>query len=140
MLYIQHPKEEKIMADTRRETFGGFFKRKRREMRLSLRAFCRDNGFDAGNISKLERGLLPPPQNEETRTRYFEALGIQKGSDDWLKMCDLAAVESRTVPDDIARDEEMLRHLPVLFRTIRDSKLTAGEIKRLIEIVRKESK
>ena len=31
---------------------------------------------DPSNWSKVERGVLPPPQNEEKNRRIFEALGI----------------------------------------------------------------
>ena len=123
-----------------RAPFGAFFKNKRKERGLSLREFCRRNGFDPGNISKIERGILPPPQGEATRLRYAEALGIEKGSDEWLEFCDYAAVGSGTLPEDLSNDEEVLKHLPVLFRTIRDAKLSEEEIERLIEIVRKETK
>ena len=121
-------------------TFGGFFKKKRIESGLTLREFCRRNGFDPGNISRLERGILAPPKSEETKTRYADALGIKKGTDDWLEFCDHAAAESGKLPDDISEDEYLLKHLPVLFRTIRDAKLSEEEIRKLIDIVRKELK
>jgi len=128
------------MSSNMQGTFGEFFRRKRIEQGLTLREFCRKHGFDPGNISKLERGVLPAPQSEETRRRYADALGIAKGSDDWLTFCDRAAAESGTLPSDVTNDENVLRHLPVLFRTIRDAKLSAEELQRLIEIVREESK
>ena len=36
--------------------FGEFFKKKRRDLGLTLREFCRLNGFDPGNISKIKEG------------------------------------------------------------------------------------
>ena len=41
----------------------------RKALGLTLREFCRRNGFDPGNVSRLERGLVPPPQ-----TRHFWSL------------------------------------------------------------------
>lgn len=122
------------------ETFGEFFKRKRMERRLTLREFCRQNGMDPGNISRIERGLLPPPQSEEVRVRYAAALGIKKGSDDWLTFFDRAAAESGSLPRDITEDKRLLRQLPVLFRTIRDAKLSSDELHRLIDMIREEVK
>lgn len=120
------------------ETFGQFLRRKRTERRLTLREFCRRYGLDPGNISRIERGVLPPPQSEEVRSRYATALGIEKGSDDWLTFCDRAAAESGKLPDDVAGDERILGQLPMLFRTIRDAKLGADELQRLIDIIREE--
>ncbi len=42
--------------------FGAFVRTTRKALGLNLREFCRRNGFDPGNISRLERGLTPPPQ------------------------------------------------------------------------------
>ena len=124
----------------RKGPFGEFFRQKRKERRQSLREFCRVNGFDPGNISKLERGVLAPPQGEAVRLRYAQALGIKAGTDEWLEFCDRAAAGSGMLPADLVQDEDMLKHLPILFRTIRDSKLSEDELEKLIEIVRRESK
>jgi len=122
----------------KRGRFGEFFKRKRIEKGLTLREFCRRNEFDPGNISKIERGVLPPPQSEELRTRYAEALGIKRGSDEWLSFFDYAAAEAGQVPADIQNDEELLGKLPLLFRVVRGAELSEEELKALIEQIRKE--
>ena len=46
-------------------TFGELFKKLRLRLGMTLRKFCEENDFDPGNISKLERGLLPAPQSEK---------------------------------------------------------------------------
>ena len=48
------------------KTFGAFFRAKRKALGITLREFCRRNGFDPGNVSRLERGLVPPPQAPAT--------------------------------------------------------------------------
>ena len=118
--------------------FGDFFKRKRMELGLTLREFCRKNGFDAGNISRIERGLARAPQGPEIRARYAAALGIREGTDDWLTFFDLAAADLGRIPEDLLSDEKLLKSLPVLFRTVRDSDLSEEDLKKLIEAVRKE--
>ena len=120
------------------KNFGKFFKEKRRKLGLSLRKFCRINGKDPGNISKLERGLLSPPQTRAKRLEYTEALGIKENTDDWLTFCDLAATSVGKIPQDIASDEEVLRALPVLFRSIRRRSLEEEDLKKLVESVRRE--
>ncbi len=118
--------------------FGKFFKSKRMEAGLTLREFCRNHGLNAGNISKLERGLLPPPQSDEIRRKYAAALGITEGTDDWLMFFDLAAACSGSLPADIASDEEVVRALPVVFRLVRGSKTDEEALRGLIETIRKE--
>ena len=48
-----------------KKLFGEYFKASRIAIKKTLRQFCIENGLDPGNISKLERGLLPPPQSRE---------------------------------------------------------------------------
>ncbi len=118
--------------------FGKFFKSRRMEAGMTLREFCRRHGFDAGNISKIERGLLPPPQSDEIKRKYAAALGIKEGTDDWLTFFDLAAACSGSLPADIASDEEVVRSLPVVFRLMRGSKTDEEALRGLIETIRKE--
>ena len=118
--------------------FGDFFKRKRMELGLTLREFCRKNGFDAGNISKIERGLARAPQSSEIKEKYAAALGIKEGTDDWLTFFDLAAADLGQIPEDLMKDERLLKSLPLLFRTVRDGEVSEEDLKRLIEAMRKE--
>lgn len=118
--------------------FGDFFKRKRMELGLTLREFCRKNGFDAGNISKIERGLARAPQSSEIKAKYAAALGIKEGTDDWLTFFDLAAADLGQIPEDLMKDERLLKSLPLLFRTVRDGEVSEEDLKRLIEAMRKE--
>jgi len=118
--------------------FGDFFSAKRKALRKTLREFCRENGFDAGNISKLERGILPPPQSKEKRLQYALALGITEGSDDWLEFCDLATISAGKIPNDIVADKELFNAVPVLFRSIRKEGIEKEKIHQLLEMIKKE--
>jgi transcriptional regulator with XRE-family HTH domain len=118
--------------------FGEFFARMRRtRVGLSLREFCSVNEFDAGNISKLERGRLPVPQSRDILARYAAALDIGEGTDDWFRFFDLAAAEQGKIPDDLLNDEEVAGKLPVLFRTLRGEKVTEEQMKGLIDLIRR---
>jgi transcriptional regulator with XRE-family HTH domain len=120
------------------KSFGNFFKQKRIERGVTLREFCRVHGFDAGNISRLERGLMVPPQTRDKRLEYARALGIEEGTDDWLTFCDLAATSAGKIPNDIASDEEVLNALPILFRSIRRKSLDKSDLEKLVTTVRRE--
>jgi len=85
----------------------------------------------------LIRGILPPPHGEEQRIRYAEALGIKRGSDDWLRFFDYAAAGLGQVPNDILNDEKLLAKLPLLFRTVRGADLSREELEKMIDEIRK---
>ncbi len=118
-------------------TFGAFFRKQRAQRGLTLRSFCLTHGFDAGNISKLERGRVPAPRSREKLEQYARALGIQEGSDDWYTFFDLAAAERGMLPADVMADKELLAKVPVIFRTIRGQKVTEKQLDDLIERIRR---
>ncbi len=118
-------------------TFGEFFKKKRLEMGLGLREFCEKHGYGAGNISRLERGVLPPPQDQDVLRRYAEQLGLVEGSDDWTTFLDLAAAGAGRVPPSIMSDKEKVAQLPMVFRTLRGERLTDEEIESLLDKIRR---
>lgn len=123
------------MAATK--SFGEHFKACRIKTGKTLRAFCLENGFDPGNISKLERGRMPPPTSEAKLTEYAHALQIEAGSDDWYEFFDRAALERGRIPKDVLSDEELLGKLSVLFRTVRGQKLDRSQLDALIERIRR---
>ena len=117
--------------------FGSYFKELRIKQRLTLRQFCETSGFDPGNISKLERGLLPPPQSKEKLEQYAQALGLRKGSSAWYEFFDLAAASRGHIPEGILADDKLVKKLPVLFRTLRGEKVPEKKLDELIETIRK---
>lgn len=118
-------------------TFGGFFKEKRVALRKTLRQFCAENSLDPGNISRLERGLMPPPQGSEKLEEYAHYLQIKKGSDDWYKFFDLARIEAGRIPDELLKDEAVVASLPILFRTLRGQKISGKKLEKLVELIKK---
>jgi transcriptional regulator with XRE-family HTH domain len=117
--------------------FGTFIKEKRLEKSLSLREFCRLLNEDASNWSKVERGIMAPPKDSEKLIRIAGILGIGRQTPDWDKLNDLAVVDSGKIPDYIMSDKEVLKALPLFFRTIDSEKPTLEEITKLINNIRK---
>ena len=117
--------------------FGKLFKEMRLRTGLSLRKFCLDNGLDPGNISKMERGLACPPQSKEKLEEYAKYLGIEKESDDWYNFFDYAFASTGRIPPDVMSDEELVKELPVVFRTLRGQKLPVEKLKQLAELIRR---
>ena len=119
------------------KSFGEFFKVRRIAIKKTLRQFCVENGLDPGNISKLERGLLPPPQSREKLEEYASYLKIKKGSDDWYTFFDLAAAETGRIPEDIMTKEKIEDKLPILFRTLRGQKVSDEKLEELVKMLKK---
>ena len=117
--------------------FGEYFKKKRIEKGFTLREFCRRFDLDPGNISKLERGMLSPPESEEKLDEYASALGLKNGTDEWYQFFDLAAASKGVIPRELMEDEELVKSLPIIFRTFRSKRISKMTVVDLIERLRK---
>ena len=122
---------------TPHENFASFFQALRKEHRITLRAFCEAAAADPGNVSRLERRAIPPPQDREILSRYAKALNLKEGSDEWYLFFDLAAADRGIIPQDIMDDAELVKELPAFFRTLRGQKPTETEMRKVIEKIRK---
>lgn len=119
-------------------TFGEYLRELRRErLNQSLRRFCQENGFDPGNMSKMERGKLHPPRSSDRVGEIADALGLEADSDERQQLQDLASLDRGELPPGILNDEEVLHHMPVLFRTLRGDSVEEEDLAELIELIRK---
>lgn len=114
--------------------FGKFFKEKRIALDLTLRHFCEIHNLDAGNVSKIERGILPPPKDEILK-KYAHYLKLKEGTDDWYNFFDLAAAEAGRIPKELM-EKEIVARMPFLFRTIRGKKITKDRLEKLIKLIK----
>lgn len=117
--------------------FGEFARARRIQLGETLRHFCRRTGLDAAYISKIERGLLAPPQNVEKLEHYALGLGIEKGGSSWTEFMDLAATASGRLPQDLLDNENLMHCLPVFLRTMRNERVDEDSLDDLIEMIRK---
>ena len=92
---------------------------------------------DPGNISRMERRAIPPPQDREILSRYAKALGLKEGGDEWYLFFDLAAADRGIIPRDLMEDEELVKKLPAFFRTLRGQKPTETEMRKIVEKIKK---
>lgn len=135
-MYYSYNRMIKIKKEAT-QTFGEFFRLKRISLGLTLRTFCERYGYDPGNISRLERNILPPTLNDKKLVEYAMALKIKKGTKEWLLFRDLAHIAKGQIPQDIMNQPNSDRYLPLLFRTARGKKITKKELERLIELLNK---
>ena len=117
--------------------FGELTKGERKRRGIGLREFCKLIDTDASNWSKVERGLLSPPQSDEKLSLIAKVLDIEVDSDMYIEMVDKARIDAGIIPKDILSDREVLNALPMFFRTIRSEKPTPEELDRLIDFIRK---
>lgn len=115
--------------------FGELFKKYRKQTGLTLRAFCREHGLDHGNISKLERGRRRPPTGK-TLDKYAQYLGLSPQSDEWYELHDVASACAGEIPERIMSDEEVVKKLPVVFRTLGRKRPSKKELQDLLETIR----
>ena len=120
------------------QEFGRLFKERRRCLGKTLREFCKEHGLDHGNISRLERGLLRPPTGERLE-EYLSYLGVERESDEWYKLRDAAYACAGEVPEEIMAEEDLVRQLPVVFRTLGRKRPTEEDLEKLIDLLRKEA-
>lgn len=116
--------------------FGEMAKTIRIEKKIGLREFCKLASLDASNWSKIERGLLAPPGDEEKLCRIAAVLGIKEDSPQFRELMDKAAIAAGIIPKDILSDQAVLNSLPLFFRTIRSEKPTPEEIEKIIQKIR----
>jgi len=119
-----------------KNAFGEFFKAKRIALGLTLREFCFKHALDPGNMSRLERGLLPPPEDRNVLERYAKCLNLKVGSDDWYTFFDLAAAAKGRIPAELMEDKEIVAKLPVVFRALRGKRLTDQDLDELVKKVK----
>ncbi len=101
------------------ENFGAIFRAGRKALGLTLREFCRRNGFDPGNVSRIERGLVPPPQTQQLLESYAKALKLESGTVARERFFALAAAEAGRIPADVLQDQQASQRLPALFQRAR---------------------
>ena len=117
------------------QSFGELFRLKRIGQKFTLRSFCARFGFDPGYISRIERNLIPPPEDKDKLVAMANALGIKKDSSVWVNFFDLGYLARGKVPADILAKPQAPQYLPLLFRTARGKKLSKKKLQELIRLI-----
>jgi len=117
--------------------FRDYVKKRRLELGLTLREFCRKIDEDPSNWSKMERGVIGPPEQLDKLHRIGNALGFAENSEEAQELFALADIDRGRIPRSVMHDEALLSHLPVLFRSINSSPLSTEELLSLADLIRK---
>ncbi|MEQ9218902.1 MAG: hypothetical protein RLO17_12720 [Cyclobacteriaceae bacterium] len=116
------------------KTLGESIKELRVSKEVSLRKFCMAIDQDPSNWSKVERGLIESPKNDELLQKIKTVLELN--DEQYQELRDIAIVDS--IPKQLKPEGRILEKLPVFFRTVRGSKPTEEELKKLIEILKQD--
>jgi transcriptional regulator with XRE-family HTH domain len=114
--------------------FGQQIKELRIEAQLTLRDFCRRIGMDPSNWSKIERGIIQPPQDPQLLGQIQSALGLD--AQQLQNLQDLADVARGEIPVDL-RDDELMAKMPAFFRAMKGQEYTEADLEKLKESVKK---
>ena len=117
-------------------SFGQLVKGLRIVRKKTLRQFCLEHGHDPSNWSKIERGVNPPPKDENILARWAEQLGLERGTEAWDDFMCQADVARGDIPRELLRNERLLEKLPLFFRTVRGAELGEKELDDLIRKIK----
>ncbi|MBI5173320.1 MAG: helix-turn-helix domain-containing protein [Candidatus Melainabacteria bacterium] len=118
------------------KVFGDYVRERRQELRIGLREFCSTLELDPSRWSKVERGTLQPPKDEDILAKIAKVLKIPKSGAEWEKFRDLAIFSRGEIPQDIMEDKELVACLPLVFRTLGREKPTKEQLLSLADLIR----
>ncbi len=118
--------------------FGERLKELRLERRITLRKFSQMVGIDPGNVSRIERGKINPPQELEKLEQIALILGLIEDTDEYDDFISLAHLSAGKLPQNAISDEQLVAKLPLFFRTLDGRKLTDEQLDAFIEKLKEE--
>jgi len=120
----------------RRETFGEYLRACRLKAGYGLRVFAEAIEMRPSNLSNVEHGRIPPPQDLGTLIRTADALGFPEGSRERERLFDLAvAHKQQKLPADVAAFAARTPGIPVILRTLQNRRLTKKQIENLTRYI-----
>lgn len=124
------------MSEEKGVVFGEYVRKLRLDKGMSLRVFSRLVEEDPGNVSRIERGRLYPPEDGERIDKWANALGLTR-DEQKQNFIDLASIARGELPRDLLNDDEVANLLPLVFRTIRGERVTKEKLEEIAAVIRK---
>jgi len=109
------------------KAFGALVKKLRIDTGFTLQRFCAEFGYEHHAFSRLERGFVSPPSEDKLR-KLAKDIGLWEGSDDWIRLFDIAAQCCGKLPPPGLTDEEVVKKLPLVFRTVTGERLSDDKL------------
>ena len=134
--YIEGKRKGKEREEEMETNFGNLFRKLRMEKGYTLREYCRKFQKDPSYISKIERSKLAPPIGKDDIAVLARSLDIEENSDDWKNFFMIAQISAKRIPEGEMTEEEVVKCLPVLLRTMTGEKLSEEKMNLLIEVIK----
>lgn len=113
--------------------YGEMLRTKRLEKDMTLRDLAANSDIDVAYLSRVERESCAPPQKQELLDAIHEALGLSTAEARIL--LDQAALDNKSIPNDIAEKVKHIEGIPMLLRTVANKKLSAEQIKKIAKFI-----
>lgn len=114
--------------------FGELLSDHRKAGGLTLREFSKLVGYDSSNISKIERGILTPPQSTITLRNWAKALGLDQASKETAVF--IASGMAARVKRHVKTDSELDALMPAFFRAVNNKRVDPETYKKLKALLR----
>ncbi len=85
--------KQRAIKPKRAKMFGALLRHRRVAMGKTISRLSFDARMDVGVLSRIERGLLPPPELIPFADRLIRALGFERTTEEYLKMWAAASAE-----------------------------------------------
>jgi transcriptional regulator with XRE-family HTH domain len=115
--------------------FGEQLSQYRKDADLTLREFSKLTGYDSSNISKVERGLLPPPPASIVLRKWAAVLKLKPGSRETNAF--VSAGLATRFKKQVKSDRELEALMPAFFRTVGNKKVDPDTYEKLKALLRK---
>ena len=115
--------------------FGKHLKALRKASGKAARIVALEAGMQPSNYSRLEYGVINPPQTKQKLDRLASAVGVF-GSTEMSQFYDLAAAANKSVPLDLADIISKDDAIPLMLRIIGNKKLSKQEVHEILKLVR----
>ena len=81
---------------------------------------------------------MPPPQDQALLNKIAVILDLEENSKDKELLFDYSAIDAGKIPSYVLEDAELVKRLPVFFRTATGKKPTKEDLKVLADILKLE--
>lgn len=115
--------------------FGQQLSHYRKNAGLTLRDFSKLVGYDSSNISKVERGMLPPPAAGIVLRKWATALGLHPESQEFADFVSRGLTVR--LKKHVKSDGEIEMLMPAFFRTVGNKKVDPETYEKLKALLKK---
>jgi len=119
--------------------FGTYLKSLRKASGKAARIVALEAGMQPSNYSRLEYGVINPPQIKAKLDRLARAVGIIDNEAEMARFYDLAAMANQSIPLDLADIISKDDAVPLMLRTLGNKRLTKQEVEEIVRLVRGKS-